>query len=174
MARLKWMLMLAVLLSLGSAAHAQDDDSGGDGEEAMSAETRVDRQVYRRRASYYSDKLGANFIAEWMYIRQNGRRVTFWGARIVGIDDDSPLHDLGVSFGDVITRLDGVRINTGMYRTRDRQGNVYWALPELDEHYGRTEFRYIRTGTNEVLIDTIRLGGGGGGGGGGGNQPIAP
>jgi hypothetical protein len=111
---------------------------------------------------YHSPTLGAVFHTEWMYILQNGQQITFWGARITKLNVDSPLHALGVRAGDVITRLDGIRISTGMYSDND-----VWQLPECERHFGRTEVRYIITGINAVKIGDIMLSGGG-------PVPVAP
>jgi hypothetical protein len=123
--------------------------------------------VYQSNATYdtpgyHSATLGAVFRTEWMYILQNGQQITFWGARITRLNVDSPLHALAVRVGDVITRLDGIRISTDMY-----QDNGIWQLPECERHFGRTEVRYIITGTNTVRIGDTMLSGGG-------PVPVAP
>jgi hypothetical protein len=89
--------------------------------------------------TYYSPNLKASFRAEWMYLDRNGSRTNFWGARIAHLDFNSPLNALGVVAGDVITRLDGVGISSGMYRESGRA----WQIVELENHYSLTEVRFV-------------------------------
>ncbi len=110
---------------------------------------------YMIRDVYYSPNLRGHFRAQWMYIIQNGRQVNFWGARIVHLDFDSPLRQIGVSSGDVITRLDGVPVWKRMYR----ESRGPWQLVQMEQHYGRTEVRYILRGTHQVRIGDMMLDG---------------
>jgi hypothetical protein len=105
--------------------------------------------------AYYSHTLRGHFRAQWMFINQRGRRVTFWGARILSLDIDSPLRDLGLSPGDVITRLDGISIARNMLR----ENGGPWQLVQMERHFGRTEVRYIHPGTNRVYVGDIMLDG---------------
>ena len=106
--------------------------------------------------SFRSDCLRASFIAQWMYLELPQGHREFWGTRIVQIDPQSPLRTLGLRAGDVLTRLDGIQVASGMYR----QGNEPWQIPELERHYGLTEVRYIVTHTHSVQIGSIDLGAG--------------
>jgi hypothetical protein len=106
----------------------------------------------------YSQSLGATFFAQWMYIIQNGQQINFWGARITGVDQNSPLNDLRLRPGDVITRLDGIPVANNMY-----QGPNGWVMPELDRHFGSTEVRYIYHSSDYVNIGTVNLNNSGGG-----------
>lgn len=110
------------------------------------------RQVIAPSATYRSNSLGGNFQAQWMYITQNNQAITFWGARAVSLDPQSPLRYLGMRAGDVVTRLDGIPIWNQMYR----QGQG-WVVPELDRHFGTTDVRYILQGTNQVRVGQIVL-----------------
>ncbi|MFT5527572.1 MAG: hypothetical protein ACI9HK_005554 [Pirellulaceae bacterium] len=117
--------------------------------------------------TYRSDSLGGEFIAQWMQItiggNQNGQSFLFWGARAVSLDKKSPLRDLQVRFnngrperfqvGDVVTRLDDIKISGGM--TKNRKG--VWQIAQLDEHYGPTTFRWIKTGHSHVNVSKITL-----------------
>jgi len=119
------------------------------------------------RGTFRSDALGGEFAAEWMRMtiggNQNGQSFLFWGARAVALDQDSPLRDLRMRMnngrteqfqvGDVVSRIDDVRIENGMFK--DRRG--VFQLPELDEHFGPTTFRWIKTGHSHVNISQIML-----------------
>ena len=105
--------------------------------------------------AYYSPNLKAHFKAQWVYITQRGRQVEFWGARIISLDHHSPLRDLRVNPGDVVTRLDGIPIWTNMYKEQGRP----WQLVQLEQHYGRTEVRYILRGTDQVRVGDMMLDG---------------
>lgn len=97
--------------------------------------------------SYYSPKLKAALRLEWMSIPG----FSFWGGRIVGMAPDSPLHQANLHPGDVITRLDGVKISKGKFWT-----GQYWSLPQIERHYGRSEVRHIRSGqqnANNAYVD---------------------
>lgn len=116
--------------------------------------------------AYHSDSLQADFIAEWMSIKQSGAVVTFWGARITKLHPKSPLKELNLNTGDVITRLDGPKISRDM-----KQGKKGWTIPELDRHVGTTEIRYIFSGTSRVRNGEVELEDNANNGGG---TPIAP
>lgn len=118
---------------------------------------------------YRSHTLRGTFKMQWMYIVQRGRMVTFWGARIISLEPDSPVWQLGVRPGDVITRLDGVPVWRGMRRGRDGD----WDIPEMERHYGATEVRYIRQGQHIVRVGQIILDGGHWDDG-SGLEPLAP
>jgi hypothetical protein len=158
-------VMLLCLLSLGNATSYADP-----GEPAGSipvAASGGHARAYALGQFYHSPKLQADFITQYMYLTTPAGTVYFWGARIVGIDTGSPLEALSLHAGDVITRLDGIKITQGMSHVVDD----YWVLPELEKHYSSTEVRYIITGTNEVKIGKITLPPYGGGGG---PTPIQP
>ena len=166
-------LTLAVVMLLAVACQARgqevDEVPPPDGE-AVSAD---DFQPVRRRPKpqqgqvagqawafdgddiYYSPTLRGHFRAQWMFIRQRGRQVTFWGARIVGLDFDSPLRQIGLAPGDVVTRLDGISVARRMVRV---DGGP-WQLVQMERHFGRTEVRYIHPGTNRVNVGDIMLDG---------------
>jgi len=120
-------------------------------------------------AGYRSHTLRGSFKMQWMYIVQRGRMVTFWGARIVSLETDSPVWQLGVRPGDVLTRLDGVPLWRGMRRGRDGE----WDIPEMERHYGATEVRYIRQGQHIVRVGQMILDGGHWDDG-SGHEPLAP
>lgn len=105
--------------------------------------------------SYYSPTLRGRFRAQWMFIRRGGSQVNFWGARVVQLDYDSPVRQLGLAPGDVITRLDGLSVANGMFR----QDGGTWQIVELDNHFGRTEVRFIHRGFNQVRIGDMMLDG---------------
>ncbi|MCC9606520.1 hypothetical protein LOC68_17445 [Blastopirellula sp. JC732] len=168
------MLLLIPLLTLCllQNAPAEEHEPEPKGEPAnLEAAPKMARMM-DSSGVYYSSKLRAQLYLEWMYIRQNGQRVTFWGARIVGMDEGSPLQDLPhVQLGDVITRLDGMRISRSAHWHRVDDGG-YYALPEAERHYGDTVVRWIRSGTYTVLNDRVNLGPLGGGPDDGG--PVRP
>lgn len=113
------------------------------------------RQTHYQTIGYYSPTLRGRFKGQWMYIRRGGSTVNFWGARILQLDHSSPLRDLGLSPGDVVTRLDGIPIATGMYR----EDGSPWQITELENHFGRTEVRYILRGAQQVRVGDIMLDG---------------
>ena len=104
---------------------------------------------------YYSPTLRGHFRAQWLLLRQGGRQFRFWGARIVHLDFNSPLRQIGLSPGDVVTRLDGISVARGMFR----QGNQPWQMVQMEQHFGRTEVRYIIRGTNVVQCGDMMLDG---------------
>lgn len=108
-------------------------------------------QVTQAVGGYCSARLKGCFLAQRM--RLNGFR--FIGARITSLAPDSPLHALGLQVGDVITRLDGVPIKTGMIYDPISQTR---RLPQMERHYGQTRVRYIRTGTKVVREEITNLG----------------
>ena len=91
----------------------------------------------------YSPSLGAEFRVETFNLPAFGQ---FTGVRLVSVPSfDSPLRNLGLQPGDVITRLDGVRTDN---------------LNELENHYSWTQVRYIKTGSQTVRIANILINGG--------------
>jgi S1-C subfamily serine protease len=78
---------------------------------------------------YYSVRLQGHFQIRNLYVPQYGN---FRAARITSLSQSSPLRDIGLRSGDVITRLDGVRVDN---------------LRELDCHAYNTSVRFIRSGT---------------------------
>jgi S1-C subfamily serine protease len=65
---------------------------------------------------------------------------TFPGAKLLSYPDPgSPLRQIGLRPGDIITRLDGVRVTS---------------YAELDRHYANTSVRYVRYPAT-VRIGTI-------------------
>lgn len=105
---------------------------------------------------YRSERLRGTFRAEWMQISsKSGRNTPFWGARIVQLDPDSPLHELDLQVNDVVTRLDGLPIATGMTR---RDPSAPWKLVQMENHFGPTKVRHIFHRTTEVQETTVDLG----------------
>ena len=86
----------------------------------------------------------------------------FRGARITNLEWNSPLRRLNLRVGDAVTRLDGLRVTTGAYRTRDpMSGEMVWAMPQMERHFDWTQVRYVRNGSvavNERGVDLGRLG----------------
>jgi hypothetical protein len=123
----------------------------------METGSRAQRGTYRAVApeTYYSPNLKAHFKAQWMYITQRNQRIEFWGARIISMDPYSPLRELRVNPGDVLTRLDGIPVWNNMYK----EDNKPWQLVQLEQHFGRTEVRFIIRGTNQVRIGDMMLDG---------------
>jgi len=111
---------------------------------------------------YYSPNLRASFLVDDFSVRVNGRWMVFTGARLTGTNPGSPLNGTSIRLGDVVSRLDGIPIGRGKYQSQ--QGS--WQAPQLERHYGRTVIRFVRSGTHEILNETINLGplnqGGGG------------
>jgi len=151
----------------------------GDPNQPKTAEMRMPVGTYR------SDSLGGEFQGQFMRLtiggNQNGQSFVFWGARAISLDPDSPLRDLSMrssngratpfQVGDVLTRLDDVPIANGKFQ--DRRG--VWQLPELEEHFGPTTVRWIKTGhsfvnVGQILLDNNAVRGNGGSS----PAPVAP
>jgi hypothetical protein len=144
------------LLLLCSTAHGDEEVPRAT---VAAVTTEYNATSVRAVDSYRSENLKADLLVEWMCIDLvEGRRINrinFWGARIVGMDNDSPLRSLpNVALGDVITRLDGISIARNMFR---RRGASFWSPIQVERHYGETEVRWIRSGTSDVLINEINI-----------------
>jgi len=114
-------------------------------------------QYFQQRlqmGGYYSQRLGAKLNLQWMSIPG----FTFWGARIVQLSPNSPLHQLQLQRGDVITRLDGDKLSRGKFWIGTTNSSGYWALPECEQHFGHTEVRFIRSGEQQAQNGYIDLG----------------
>ena len=104
------------------------------GSPAVQAQSRQiqTQQVQSRQVatgSYYSPRLKARFVAQFMSIPGH----SFWGARIVDMNYDSPLQCINLHVGDVVTRLDGIRVSTGKVKVSDwSTGADYWRLPQME------------------------------------------
>ncbi|MDR2762022.1 MAG: hypothetical protein LBB88_05425 [Planctomycetaceae bacterium] len=95
--------------------------------------------VVQNNNDYYSTKLGAAFVIQNMQIPG----YTFTAARltsdpIIG----SPLNAIGLTKGDVITRLDNESVDS---------------IDVLEKHDANTVIRYIKTGTTKVLLGKIYI-----------------
>ena len=96
-------------------------------------------QIITNRGTF-SPRLGARVEIQQVFLPQFG---TFTAARIVSEPVwGSPLRELGLQNGDVITRLDGVRTT--------------W-LGEMENHYAHTDVRYIKAGTTQVRNGSIHI-----------------
>lgn len=103
--------------------------------------------------SYRSDVLRGEFVGKVMFVMLEEKKVSFWGARVVALDEDSPLRKLGLDVGDVVTRLDGVAVDTEKF-----EQDKIWQMPELEKHYGPTEVKWIKQGKRLVQVGQIDLG----------------
>jgi len=105
--------------------------------------------------SYYSPRLKARFVLQHMSIPG----YSFWGARIVDLDHNSPLRRINLQLGDVVTRVDGIRISDGRFQKFDHYtGTSVWQIPQMEKHYGRSHVRYIRSGRDHAHEDSVDLG----------------
>jgi hypothetical protein len=129
-----------------------EEQSQGIGPDGQPRAYATRRRVPVIPQGYRSPTLHASFRAERMYIAPNGNYIEFIGARILSLDPTSPLLDLGVRVGDVITRLDGIEIWRGAYNR-----NGVWRLPEMENHFGSTDVRYIIHGQSRVRVGQIVL-----------------
>jgi len=99
----------------------------------------VDGTVIDGADGAYSPKMGASFTIESMQIPG----YSFTAARLTCDPvEGSPLHDIGLREGDVITRIGGTPVD---------------ALQVLEKHERDTEIRYIKAGTEKVLLATIYI-----------------
>lgn len=115
---------------LGNSPQVVTQNGGGSGQ---SWQLVVD-PTQPNQLAYYSRRLGARFLVQQLYLPQFGH---FWAARIVSEPAwDSPLRQLGLEEGDVITRLDGLPVTS---------------TQELERHVLDTGVRYIKTGTQQVI-----------------------
>ncbi len=114
-------------------------------EHSMAQDGPKTRQVmtgdpYQNVPAYFSPRLGARFMMQTVSI--NGYPPVR-AARIVSHPDHgSPLRQMGLGMGDVITRLDGVPVTS---------------LAELERHALDTTVRYIDSETRTVQQDTIMI-----------------
>ena len=85
----------------------------------------------------YSLKMGASFEIEYMQIPG----YCFMAARLMSDPvEGSPLYEFGLQAGDVITRLGGIPVDT---------------LEVLETQEGNLEIRYIKSGSERVLLGNI-------------------
>ena len=88
--------------------------------------------------AFFSSRLGARFEVQSIQI---GAFSPVWAARIVSEPQPgSPLQQLGLRIGDVITRLDGIPVTH---------------TAELDRHVYDTQVRFIRAGSQYVEEGTM-------------------
>lgn len=158
------MFALAVSTTFAAAAEEEPEDLSANQKPKAAALTVPDPNdpnatqsaPLRSEPGYKSKKLGGEFIGKKMRItvggNANGMTYVFFGVRALQLDPDSPLRRLGMVEGDVITRLDGITLDTGMSMAGNRQ-----YLPELDKHYGLTDIRWIKQGTSRVIVEKVQL-----------------
>ena len=83
----------------------------------------------------------------------------FWGARIVEMNLDSPLRQINLQLGDVLTRLDGIRISDARFQINDfATGALVWQMPQMEKHYSLTQVRFIRSGQQHAQELAVDLG----------------
>lgn len=134
--------LVAALTLSGSAAMAMDpgvpEESAPNLSESAPMTSDAPQGYKMVVGGSYSQALGAEFRVETFNLPAFGQ---FIGVRLVSAPNwNSPLRNLGLQAGDVITRLDGVRVTN---------------LTELENHYSWTEVRYIKTGSQTVRISSI-------------------
>jgi len=129
----------------------EDAENIDAGDPAWSAEELPDTNVKTREyrmvlpngpinvQAYYSDSLRA-----WFVVRRFRRgNVEFPGARLVSDPEyASPLEVIPIRRGDIITRLDDIRVRT------------VW---ELERHYAETSVRWVQRNTGNVRIGMIYI-----------------
>jgi hypothetical protein len=159
--RTRWSVVAGLLATLGLVAAS--DGAPPQAPQAQSMRINVNQdwqqaqQFFQRRykmGGYYAQRLGAKLNLQWMSIPG----FTFWGARIIQLSPNSPLNQLQLHPGDVITRLDGQKISDGKYWIGQNSSNGYWALPECELHFGHTEVRFIRSGEQQAQNGYVNLG----------------
>lgn len=92
--------------------------------------------------AYFSRRLGARFEVQPIQI---GNFAPVSAARIVSVPQPgSPLSQLGLEIGDIITRLDGIPIQNEQ---------------ELDRHVYDTVVRFVKAGSNQVQQATMYVDG---------------
>lgn len=95
--------------------------------------------IEKQPKDYYSPKLGATFIIQNMKIPG----YAFTAARLTSNPlDGSPLNEVNLRKGDVITRLDNEPVES---------------LSVLESHEKNTVIRYIKTGTTKVQLGRIYI-----------------
>jgi membrane-associated protease RseP (regulator of RpoE activity) len=88
---------------------------------------------YLVQGGYFSKRLGAQFVIQTIQI---GNFPAVKAARITSQPrPGSPLEQLGLEIGDVITRLDGIPVTK---------------KTELENHIQETQVRFVKTGTHWV------------------------
>lgn len=107
-----------------------------------------------RVPSYHSRNMGGHFVLERLrFTTTDGRKIFFWGARIVSLEPQSPLNALDLRERDVVTRFDDVSVFQDSFSTP----NGITQLPDLENHHGVTDVRYIYTGRRNVCEGQIDL-----------------
>jgi hypothetical protein len=120
------MILSVITFSAASQVAPAQDGHGGE----QKHRTTIDDNG---QLAYFSPRLGARFVIQRITLPQHG---TFNAARLVSEPEpDSPLLQIGLRQGDVITRLDGTPVTI----TR-----------ELERHILETTVRYIRAGKSTV------------------------
>ncbi|TWT95196.1 hypothetical protein Pla108_33390 [Botrimarina colliarenosi] len=148
---MKSLLAVAFLLAFAGASSAQQLGVPINSTEARDAAL----ERLRRGEVYESQRWRARFHLDEALQLPQFQGIVFAGARIVEIEEDSPLSQLGLKVGDVITRLDGTKIDTGRWPNQD---GCYWMMPQFERHYGLTTVRFVRSGTTQVVDQTVDLG----------------
>ena len=106
------------------------------------AKAKVALMIIQPPAGRYSPSLRA-----WFVVSQNFTlpwyQYQFPGARITRMQPNSPLQRIGLQPGDVITRLDNMRVA---------------CYGELDNHFDWSTVRYIKRGTTSVYNGSVYIG----------------
>lgn len=117
------LLVAAVVVALASGSVYAQDSGGG---------YSIINPNNGTIQGYYSPRLQGHFQLKNFYLPKYGN---FVAVRIASLDPDSPLRQIGLIAGDVVTRLDGVQIRS---------------LAELEVHAYDTGVRYIKAGSQYV------------------------
>ena len=120
-----------VALTVVCSAHA---------DEKMTQYQLVEGNPYDNQLAYFSPRLGARFTIQTVQIPGFS---PFRAARLVSRPEQgSPLAQLGLRQGDVITRLDGIPASN---------------LQQLEKHILDTTVRFVRAGSQNVQEGTIMI-----------------
>lgn len=132
--------MKTIITTLATLCVAFAASSSGFADEGNVHRQLVEGNPYNNQLAYFSPRLGARFTIQTVQISGFS---PFRAARIVSRPEQgSPLAQLGLRQGDVITRLDGIPVSN---------------LQELEQHILDTTVRFVRAGTKGVHEGTIMI-----------------
>ena len=132
--------MKTIITTLAALCVAFAASSSGFADEGMKTRQLVVGNPFDNQLAYFSPRLGARFAIHTVQIPGFS---PFRAARLVSRPEQgSPLAQLGLRQGDVITRLDGIPASN---------------LQQLEQHILDTTVRFVRAGSQAVQEGTIMI-----------------
>lgn len=132
--------MKTIITTLAALCVAFAAAASGFADEGMKPRQLVVGNPYDNQLAYFSPRLGARFAIQTV---QLGGFAPFRAARLVSRPEQgSPLAQIGLRQGDLLTRLDGIPA---------------FNLLQLEQHILDTTVRFVRTGSHAVQEGTIMV-----------------